>query len=127
MRVRPRGEHAAKVEVSDLDSPVLVHQQIGGLEVPVQDGGIVAVQLQHALQGRYVADVIRPQRSGILADCDAHQGASDRRARQGALMSIRPSSAFPTITSVQEECAVIYTCRMSTMTELQVAIATSAV
>lgn len=51
MRVRPRGEHAAEVEIGDLDSPVLVHKQVGGLEVPVQDDRVVAVQLQHALQG----------------------------------------------------------------------------
>ena len=51
MRVCSSREHAAEVEVGDLDSPVLVHQQVGRLEVPVQDDGFVAVQLQHALQG----------------------------------------------------------------------------
>ncbi len=40
---------AAEVEVSDLHPPVLVHQQVGGLQISVQDGGLVAVKLQHAL------------------------------------------------------------------------------
>ena len=40
----------AEVEVSYLDPPVLVHQQVGGLEVSVQDGWLVRMQLQHALQ-----------------------------------------------------------------------------
>ena len=45
----PGPERAAGVEVSDLDSPVLVDQQIEGLEVSVQHAGLVHVQLQHAL------------------------------------------------------------------------------
>lgn len=32
-----------------LDAPVLVHEQVGRLEVPVQDGRPVRVQLQQAL------------------------------------------------------------------------------
>ena len=43
-------EHATQVEVSHLDSPVLVDQEVGGLEVTMQDGWLVVVQLNHALQ-----------------------------------------------------------------------------
>ena len=42
-------KHAAKVEVGDLDAPVLVYKQVGGLEIAVQYGRLVVVQLQHAL------------------------------------------------------------------------------
>ena len=41
------GLHAGQVEVTDLHAPVLVHQQVGRLEVPVDD--LLAVQLQHPL------------------------------------------------------------------------------
>lgn len=41
---------SAQVEVSNLDSPVLVHQQIGGFKISVQNGWLVRMQLQHALQ-----------------------------------------------------------------------------
>ncbi len=40
---------AAEIEVSDLHPPVLVHQQVGRLQISVQNGGLVAVKLQHAL------------------------------------------------------------------------------
>jgi len=33
--------HAAQVEVGDLDPPVALHQHVGGLQVPMQDGGLV--------------------------------------------------------------------------------------
>lgn len=40
-----RLDHTAEVEVRDFDSPVPINQQVGGLEVPVQDGVRVAVKL----------------------------------------------------------------------------------
>lgn len=42
------GLHAGQVEVTDLDAPMLVHQQVGRLEVAVDD--LLCVQLQHALR-----------------------------------------------------------------------------
>ncbi|KAA6419348.1 MAG: hypothetical protein FRX49_10747 [Trebouxia sp. A1-2] len=50
-----KAQHAAEVEVSDLHPPVLVHQQVGGLQISVQNGGLVAVKLQHALHDRVPA------------------------------------------------------------------------
>ncbi len=45
-----RGIHDARqVEVAQARVPVLVHEQVGGLEVAVQHGRRAAVQVQHAL------------------------------------------------------------------------------
>ena len=43
-------DHPAEVEVSDLDPPVAVHQHVGRLQIPVENGGPVGVQLQDPLQ-----------------------------------------------------------------------------
>ena len=32
-----RAQHATEVEIGDLHPPVLVHQQVGGLQIPVQN------------------------------------------------------------------------------------------
>ena len=45
-----RLHHAAQVEISDLDPPVALHQHVGGLQVAVQDSGLVRVQMQHTLK-----------------------------------------------------------------------------
>ena len=43
-------DHAAEVEVGELDLPVAVDQQVGGLEVPVEHWGAARVQVQQPLQ-----------------------------------------------------------------------------
>ena len=45
-----RLHHAAQVEISNLDPPMTLHQHVGGLEVTVQNGRLVRVQMQHTLQ-----------------------------------------------------------------------------
>ena len=41
---------AGEIEVSDLDAPVLVHEQVGALQVAVQHTVHTAVQVQHPLR-----------------------------------------------------------------------------
>ena len=60
-------DHAAQVEVGDLDTPVLVHKEVGGLEVPVQDWRLVIMQLQHPLQQ------LDPSTAAIIQNCCSDQ------------------------------------------------------